>query len=49
MAASQQESTSHDPTSFPMLPIAHWWTLRKKFKQSIPGVVTASYLATVLI
>jgi len=34
--------------SFPMLPINHWWTLRKKFKQSIPGVVTDSYLATVL-
>lgn len=34
--------------SFPMLPISHWWALRKKFRQSIPGVVTDSYLATVL-
>lgn len=34
--------------SFPMLPVGHWWTLRKKFKQSIPGVVTDNYLATVL-
>jgi hypothetical protein len=34
--------------SLPMLPIAHWWTLRKKFRQSIPGIVTNSYLATVL-
>jgi len=34
--------------SYPMLPIAHWWALRKKFKQSIPGVVTDNYLATVL-
>jgi hypothetical protein len=34
--------------SFPMLPIGHWWALRKKFKQSIPGVVTDSYLSTVL-
>jgi hypothetical protein len=33
---------------FPMLPIAHWWNLRKKFRQSLPGVVTGSYLATVL-
>jgi hypothetical protein len=33
---------------FPMLPIAHWWALRRKFKQSIPGVVTDNYLATVL-
>jgi hypothetical protein len=34
--------------SYPMLPISHWWALRKKFRQSIPGVVTDSYLATVL-
>ena len=34
--------------SYPMLPISHWWTLRKKFRQSIPGVVTDSYLSTVL-
>jgi hypothetical protein len=34
--------------SFPMLPIAHWWKLRKKFKQSLPGVVSDGYLATVL-
>ncbi len=34
--------------SFPMLSPSHWWKLRKKFKQSIPGTVTANYLATVL-
>jgi hypothetical protein len=34
--------------SFPMLPAAHWWTLRRKFKQSIPGIVTDNYLATTL-
>lgn len=34
--------------SYPMLPVAHWWTLRRKFIQSIPGVVTDNYLATVL-
>ena len=33
---------------YPMLPVNHWWTLREKFKQSIPGTVTANYLATVL-
>lgn len=33
---------------YPMLPIQHWWALRRKFKQSIPGVVTDSYLSTVL-
>jgi hypothetical protein len=31
-----------------MLPGAHWWALREKFKQSIPGVVTDSYLAATL-
>jgi hypothetical protein len=35
-------------TSFPLMPIGHWWTLRTKFRQSIPGVVTDSYIATVL-
>ena len=39
---------AEEKKSYPMLPIAHWWTLRKKFKQSIPGVVTDRYLATVL-
>jgi hypothetical protein len=34
--------------TFPMLPGAHWWALREKFKQSIPGVVTDSYLAAAL-
>lgn len=34
--------------SFPMLPVNHWWVLRSKFKQSIPGVVTDTYLASVL-
>jgi hypothetical protein len=30
------------------MPNAHWWGLRKKFQQSLPGVVTDSYLASVL-
>jgi hypothetical protein len=34
--------------TFPMLAPSHWWKLRKKFHQSIPGVVTDSYVATVL-
>lgn len=34
--------------SYPMLPVAHWWALREKFKQSIPGVVTDNYLAAAL-
>jgi len=36
------------PQSFQMLPVAHWWTLREKFKQSMPGIVTDNYLATAL-
>jgi hypothetical protein len=39
---------AEEKKTYPMLPVAHWWELRKKFKQSIPGVVTDSYLATVL-
>jgi len=34
--------------TYPMLPVAHWWALRKKFKQSIPSAVNQSYLAGVL-
>ena len=34
--------------SFPMLPVAHWWSLRGRFKQSLPGVVTADYRASTL-
>ena len=34
--------------SFPTIIEKNWWALRTKFKQSIPGVVTAGYLATVL-
>jgi hypothetical protein len=34
--------------TFPMLPESHWWKLRERFKSSIPGVVTDSYLASVL-
>lgn len=40
--------TEDKKASFPMIPNAHWWALRKKFKQSIPGVVTDNYIATVL-
>ncbi len=31
-----------------MLPVAHWWTLRERFNQTMPGVVTDNYLATAL-
>jgi hypothetical protein len=34
--------------SFPVMPNAYWWRLRRKFQQSLPGVVTDNYLASVL-
>jgi len=34
--------------AYPMLPVPHWWKLREKFRQSIPGVVTDTYLASTL-
>jgi hypothetical protein len=34
--------------SFPTIPTSLWWTLRRRFRQSIPGVISDSYLATVL-
>ena len=34
--------------SFPMLPVNHWWALREQFKHSIPGVITVTYLGSVL-
>lgn len=34
--------------SFPILPARWWWSLRTRFKQSVPPTVTASYLAAVL-
>ena len=34
--------------SYPILPVSQWWALRKKFKQSIPGVVTDTYISAAL-
>lgn len=34
--------------SYPMMNAANWWKIRKKFNQTLPGVVTPSYLASVL-
>jgi hypothetical protein len=33
--------------TFPMLSPSYWWGLRRRFNQSMPGTVTASYLATI--
>lgn len=40
--------TDTGKTSFPMLPVKHWWALRERFKGSIPGVVTPNYIASAL-
>lgn len=34
--------------TYPVIPAKHWWTLRKRFQQSIPGAVTPGFLATTL-
>jgi len=33
---------------YPIMPLANWWALRNKFKQSIPSSVSPSFVATVL-
>ncbi len=33
---------------YPVMPIKHWWALRRKFQTSIPGTVTTTYLAAAL-
>src|ERR1035437_140082 len=48
MLGGEDMAEGESKKSYPMLSVSHWWTLRKKFRQSIPGVVTDSYLATVL-
>ena len=35
-------------TSFPKIPAKNWFTLRKKFRQALPGQVTTDYLQSVL-
>lgn len=34
--------------SYPLIPVRRWWQLREQFKQALPSVVSASYVATVL-
>jgi len=33
---------------YPVLPVSQWWALREKFRKSLPGNVTANYVASVL-
>lgn len=39
---------NNDKTTFPTIPVKHWWVLRNRFIQSIPSAVTAGFLATAL-
>jgi len=40
--------TDEQKKTYPVIPAKHWWTLRERFKQSIPGNITPRLLATVL-
>lgn len=35
-------------TTFPSIPVTHWWKLRKKFQQSIPSAVTPGFIGAAL-
>jgi len=37
-----------EKTTYPTIPVRNWWTIRDKFKQSIPTSVTPGYLAAAL-
>lgn len=37
-----------EKVSFPVIPVQHWWTLRKKFRQSLPTSLTPKSLMTSL-
>lgn len=41
-------ATNGDKKTYPRLPAKNWWTLRERFKQSMPGKVDADYLQSVL-
>jgi len=34
--------------SYPVLAVKHWWALRNRFKETIPGIVTDNYISTTL-
>ena len=40
--------TGEEKSTYPKIPVTHWWILRNKFKQSIPSNVTSGYLAAAL-
>lgn len=40
--------SSEKKDSFPILPVRQWWALRSRFQGTIPGIVTATYIASAL-
>ena len=43
-----EKMTDEQKETYPVIPAKHWWTLRKRFQQSIPSTVTPGFLATAL-
>lgn len=48
LAKGVGEMTDQQKETYPVIPAKHWWTLRKRFQQSIPTTVTPGFLATTL-
>lgn len=42
------EEIMAEEVTYPVLPVSRWWSLRKKFKQSLPANLTPSTLAVML-
>ncbi len=40
--------SDEERTTYPSIPVKHWWLLRSKFKQSIPPTITPGYLVAAL-
>lgn len=40
--------TDQQKETYPVIPAKHWWTLRKRFQQSIPTTVTPGFVAMAL-
>lgn len=37
-----------DSNSYPMISEKNWWTIREKFKASLPAIATPNYVKTLL-
>ena len=41
-------SSMADSNSYPMISEKNWWTIREKFKASLPAIATPNYVKTLL-